>query len=363
MAGYTQDPEDYFQACFQPSPITFSDHQEPFMGMSLTPMHKEFQQSGLKEEINDQAIVEQNSIESSASKKMLKCQKPEEMTSPSSLEQGPISQRRKRTVYSQHQLDVLEEFFQTNMYPDIHHREELAKRIYIPESRIQVWFQNRRGKARREKSKVSLFNNVGVYYPNVLPQVNQVHTGPTPTPSEQPQPMMPQQQGQPPMTLQHDAYRQPVDSMTYPPYSCAVPRERMMMNQVSPNPYYQRPQGNNQQHSYRNINSMNTKAIDLTCRPNQMPTQLNFMADFNSIPPNKTITPDMNIKIPPIPMSSESRGPNGINPFTAQFPYKMSSMEDDFYEQSSPDSDSGVSDRSPESGSDSKESISSAICL
>lgn len=90
------------------------------------------------EETKEQAIVDPNSIEGSASKKMLKRRKPEEVTSPSSLEQVSISQRRKRTVYSQHQLDVLEEFFQTNMYPDIHHREELAKRIYIPESRIQV---------------------------------------------------------------------------------------------------------------------------------------------------------------------------------------------------------------------------------
>ncbi|XP_056424476.1 homeobox protein Mix.2-like [Hyla sarda] len=364
MSGFTQDPEDYYQACFQssPNPINFSDHQGPYMGMSINPIQKEFQQSGVKEETNERVVTEENSVQSSASKKMLKRQKSEEATSPSSLEQGLISQRRKRTVYSQHQLDVLEEFFQTNMYPDIHHREELAKRIYIPESRIQVWFQNRRGKARREKSKVSLFNNVGICYPNIRPPVNHVHTGPTLAPPEQHQPMMPQQQGQTPMTLPQDMYRQPVDPMPYPPFSCAV-RERMMMNQVSPNPYYQSPQVGNQQRSYKNITSMNTKAVDLTCRPNQIPTQLNFMTDFNAIPPNKTITPDMNIKIPPIPMSSDSRGANGMNPFTAPFPFKMSSMEDDYYEQSSPDSDSGVSDRSPESGSDSKESISSVICL
>ncbi|XP_040286155.1 homeobox protein Mix.1-like [Bufo bufo] len=361
MAEFTQDLEDYYQAYFQPGPnqMAFSDHQEQYMGVNMTPApQKEFQQTSVKEETNEQAIGER-SVEGSVSKKMLKRQKLPEIASPSSLEQLTISQRRRRTVFSKYQLDVLEDFFQTNMYPDIHHREELAKRIYIPESRIQVWFQNRRGKSRREKSKSNLFNNVGVCYSNIRPPVNHNHSGPTTTKSEQHQPMMPWQQGQPTMSLQQDLFRQPPNSMSYPTYSCAVPQERMM-NQMSSNSYNQRPHANNQQHLYRNVNA---EVMDLSCRPNQMPTtQVNFMGAFNIIPPNKTITPDMNIKIPPIPMSKNSRYPNGINPFTNQLPCKRSSRKDDFYEQSSLDSDSGVSEKSPESGSDSKESISSIIC-
>ncbi|XP_075719880.1 homeobox protein Mix.1-like [Rhinoderma darwinii] len=364
MAGFTQDPEDYYQACFQSSPdqVTFPDPQEQYMGMNMTPMpQSEFQQSCVKEETNEQAIGLQNSLEGSTSKKLLKHQTPVEATSAFSLEQVPLSQRRKRTVYSQHQLDVLEEFFQTNMYPDIHHREELAKRIYIPESRIQVWFQNRRGKVRREKSKSSPFNNVGTCYPNILPPV--MHLGPAPTQSEQHQPMMPQQQGQTTMNLQQDIFRQPLDSMPYPPYSCSLSRERIMMSQVSPNVYYQNQHANIQQPLYRNTTTdLNDKAVDLSLRPNQMPTQLNFMADFNTIPPNKTITPDMNIKIPAIPMSTQSRGTSRVNPSTVLFRYKMSSIENTICEQRSPDFDSGVSDRSPESESDSKETISSVVC-
>lgn len=49
-----------------------------------------------------------------------------------------VCQRRKRTVYNQAQLDSLERYFKTNMYPDIHHREQLAKQMCLPESRIQV---------------------------------------------------------------------------------------------------------------------------------------------------------------------------------------------------------------------------------
>ena len=60
--------------------------------------------------------------------------------------------RRLRTSFTSKQIDLLESVFVQTHYPDANYREEISQSTGLNDSKIQIWFSNRRAKWRKNSA-------------------------------------------------------------------------------------------------------------------------------------------------------------------------------------------------------------------
>ena len=78
-------------------------------------------------------------------------------------EEGKKKRRESRMTFTPEQISVLEEHYNNNPLPKAVLREEIGNSLGITAKKVDVWFKNRRAKAKREGNQ-QVISQVKIYF-------------------------------------------------------------------------------------------------------------------------------------------------------------------------------------------------------